>query len=435
MDKEQRKAELDRIKANAANIVMTGIPLNYMGSVSNVNVYKIPLKFLVYNKYNGRISSMVKSFEAQKYELNPEDTAHIKIIEQFLYDSKKDRNDKTMESLRKIGQQKYGIVTSDGYIIDGNRRAFLLNKLYRERENQKLSLQESDSCQYFKAIILDNIGEEKDIQQLETMYQMGEDEKLDYNPIEKYLKCKDLNALGYSDEEIAELMGESKSQVKKWRNTLILMESYLNHNEYDGIYTALEKTEDLFLQLQDALEAYKGRTGNAVTDWVYDDTDISDLKAIAFDYIRARYEGKEFRELIKNGRDYRSIFSNGSIWNTFRVSHVAEIIDDDEPVSETKKRATHDNFVKVFDSRDREWTEKNKDKLKNNLKRHSAKLDDIKDANQPDKLITKALDALSNIDIDDDSFLGCPGIDEKVNEINSLTWNMKQALKKKGKNN
>ncbi|MDA6854677.1 hypothetical protein OSL50_26375, partial [Escherichia coli] len=50
------------------------------------------------------------------------------IIEKFLYDSKVDRNKTTMESLLKNGQQRYGIVTSDGTIVDGNRRAMLLYK-------------------------------------------------------------------------------------------------------------------------------------------------------------------------------------------------------------------------------------------------------------------------------------------------------------------
>ena len=57
----------------------------------------------------------------------------------------------------------------------------------------------------------DGLMDAVDIQQLETIYQMGEDEKLDYNPIEKYLKCKELQRLGFTNKEISEFMSEKES--------------------------------------------------------------------------------------------------------------------------------------------------------------------------------------------------------------------------------
>lgn len=63
-----------------------------------------------------------------------------------------------------------------------------VNRLFYKREELGYSYEEVEKCKYFLAIILPDDAEEKDIQQLETIYQMGEDDKLDYNPIEKYLK-------------------------------------------------------------------------------------------------------------------------------------------------------------------------------------------------------------------------------------------------------
>lgn len=70
---------------------------------------------------------------------------------------------------------------------------------------------------------------------------MGEDDKLDYNPIEKYLKCKELKHLGFTEKQIAEFMSEKESQIKQWLEILTLMEEYLQEYDYDGIYTRLEK--------------------------------------------------------------------------------------------------------------------------------------------------------------------------------------------------
>lgn len=192
----------------------------------------------------------------------------------------------------------YGIVTSDGTIVDGNRRAMLLNRLFHKRDELGYSYEEVEKCKYFLAIILPDDAEEKDIQQLETIYQMGEDDKLDYNPIEKYLKCKELKRLGFSEEDIAGFMSEKPSQVKEWLSILDLMEDYLKEYDYEGIYTRLEKTEGPFVDLENYLDSYKKRGANVRSaDWTYTDSDISDLKLVCFDYIRARYEGKEFRDI------------------------------------------------------------------------------------------------------------------------------------------
>lgn len=154
MDAATRKAKLEEIKTNQLNQAMTGIPLRYKGTTRTEIVWRIPLDYLIYNKYNGRIGSDVLSYEKQNGELNAELDSDREIIETFLYESKVDRNKTTMESLLKIGQQRYGIVTSDGIIVDGNRRAMLLNRLFHKYEEYGYSYAEVEKSQYFLAIIL-----------------------------------------------------------------------------------------------------------------------------------------------------------------------------------------------------------------------------------------------------------------------------------------
>ena len=178
MDSATRKAKLEELKANQFNQAMTGIPLRYKGSTRTEIVWRIPLDYLIYNKYNGRIGSDVLSYERQNGDLNAELDTDRAIIEKFLYESKVDRNRTTMDSLLKNGQQRYGIVTSDGIIVDGNRRAMLLNRLFHQHDEMGLSYTQVEHCRYFLAIILPDDAEEKDIQQLETIYQMGEDTRL-----------------------------------------------------------------------------------------------------------------------------------------------------------------------------------------------------------------------------------------------------------------
>ena len=86
---------------------------------------------------------------------------------------------------------------------------------------------------------------------------MGEDEKVDYNPIEKYLKCKDLEDAGFTRDEIASFMGINKKEVDQNIEILELMDMYLSFYEYDGIYTMAEGHEDSFQKLNIALKQYK----------------------------------------------------------------------------------------------------------------------------------------------------------------------------------
>ena len=54
-----------------------------------------------------------------------------------------------MESLQEVGQQRYGIVTADGTIVDGNRRAMLLNRLFHKRDELNLYICSSRTLSIF----------------------------------------------------------------------------------------------------------------------------------------------------------------------------------------------------------------------------------------------------------------------------------------------
>ena len=430
MDAATRKAKLDELKCSQLNQAMTGIPLRYKGTTRTEIVWRIPLDLLIYNKYNGRIGSDVLSYEKQNGELNAEKDDDRKIIEKFLYESKVDRNKITMDSLLKNGQQRYGIVTSDGTIVDGNRRAMLLNRLFHKRDELGYTYAQVEHCKYFLAIILPDDAEEKDIQQLETIYQMGEDDKLDYNPIEKYLKCKELKRLGFSEEDIAQFMSEKPGQIKEWLKILALMEEYLQEYGYDGIYTRLEKTEGPFVDLQNYLESYAKQGANVRNmDWTYSDSDISDLKLVCFDYIRARYEGKEFRDIAKTGKD-GSIFFFKELWDDFLKQHQENTPVDEETVEELRQRCPGEDLSLLLKQRDNTWVEQAKGQLKGNLNRFSRRLEDKRDANKQADLLERALSALKSVDYEQSSFTEDPHIKEMVREISKITWEMKKILER-----
>lgn len=124
MTTEERKLKIKEISKGTP--VATGTKLKYQGEIREFDVYKIPLEFLVYNVENGRISSLVKSYKREYGDLDMTRETDMNKIAQFLFESSKDRNEKTMRDLAQNGQLEPGIITMDGVIVDGNRRASLL---------------------------------------------------------------------------------------------------------------------------------------------------------------------------------------------------------------------------------------------------------------------------------------------------------------------
>lgn len=411
---------------------MTGISITFQGKQKPFDAYLIPLDYLIYNKYNGRIGSLVKSYEAQNRPINPENPIDREIIEKFLWDSKPDRNKVTMRSLVQNHQLEYGIVTDKGVIIDGNRRAFLLNKIYRDRIEWEKQNHNVDHCKYFLGVILDAGADPKEISKLETMYQMGQDKKLDYNPIEKYLKCKDLkDKFKFGFQEIADMMGEQKSQIETWYEIMKLMDEYLDYLEYNGIYTRLDKREGQFVDLYNYLSRYSKQSKSPIPDWNYSDIDVAILKDICFDYIRAQYEGKEFRYIAQTSKK-EGIFCKGDIWKDFSRQHQKTIKNiKEQSVEELREKNKEADLSNLLLGRDNDWTKlvkEGKDGFEGNLRKSIRRIQDLNEENQPLILVTKARDALLAIDIDVDTFFD-ERIYELLVEINKVSHRYKTLIK------
>jgi len=409
------KAELKNIK-DTKTPEMTGVKVRYGNKVMSYDVYKIPLNLLVFNKDNGRIGTRVKSHEKQIGNINEYTEIGSNLIRQYLIDSKKDRNDKTLESLARNGQMRHGIVTSDGIIVDGNRRASLLTELYNNRDSfcNKFKLNDIDFTEHFLAIILDEDISKKEIHRLETEVQMGEDEKVDYNAIEKYLKVRDLLEDEFTPAEIGRMMGESTVQINTWLETLKLMDEYLSHFEYIGIYTMLDKREDQFLTLYKDLKKFTNKT--SYTNWAPSRRDISKLKLVGFDYIRSQYEGKEFRNLTKSKKDkIDGIFTDRATWENFYKSHIenSKIVNEDS-VEKIFEVASGNDYIEALIQRDKEFTTTVKKGFVENIKRNANKIETKILNDEPYKLMYEALELIKSIDTTQQNFYV-----DRVREINS----------------
>ena len=214
------------------------------GETKDYPVYKFPLEYLYYNDQNGRINTVYHRYISDHGKLTPEigNSKYNEIFEKFIFESKKQALKDTQISIFEKGQQEPGVILSDGRVIDGNRRFTALRRIQKETNIQ----------QYFEAVILsfdiNNKIDEKKIKELELDLQLGREERVSYDPIDRIFDV-------YNTIEVQRLMtpeeykkasgaGNTKGINKDLRlaNLIIKFLSIVapNENPIDKFYLARE---------------------------------------------------------------------------------------------------------------------------------------------------------------------------------------------------
>ena len=153
------------------------------GKAEDREVYKINIHNLFYNDENGRIATFMAEYNSNHDEpitsLSFEE--YNDIIMKYVKNSGSSSKYKTTkENIASLGQLKTGIILEDGRVIDGNRRFTCLRELYEETKKEKYL--------YFECFVLPvplRIEDRIAIKTLELNYQFGEDQREDYNPIDR----------------------------------------------------------------------------------------------------------------------------------------------------------------------------------------------------------------------------------------------------------
>ena len=116
-------------------------------------VYMVPLGLLRFRKENGRISSSVKTFERLTGRLDPADSEAQDVLRSFLREKDPEKTDELKQLLLADGQREPGIITADGFLINGNRRKVALDELRCKHSSE-------DRFQTMKVVILPDEDEE-----------------------------------------------------------------------------------------------------------------------------------------------------------------------------------------------------------------------------------------------------------------------------------
>ena len=424
---EARKDHLKEILRDSTPISTVKVPGH-----GSQNVYRIPLQFLSYNPYNTRFLSQAKTWQKRLgRRLSNENPEDVRKIEEFLWSYKKDKNENTIHSLIKEGQLQPGVVTLDGLILAGNRRFRLLNEIDRNPDKYDTLHASIAGLKFFEAAILDTVLSEKEIVRYESFYQYGAEDKVDYDPIQKYIAAQEQKDYGFELSEIAAnfaaLTNGDTKIVQKWLDVYELMAEYLKYIGEPEIYTALSGTEESFLNLLDTKKSLE-RGSTQSKSWDYDQMDIADLQLRYFDFIRVGKSTHDFRI-------FKKVFLDKNRWGDFNTN-VQETVDkaaEEVPsLDEYRRRFPEETEDNISVIRNNDYKEKTEDKLNQIYGDEKAYLISKEGEETPLKTAQQAYQKLeklaSFLDRDADRIANLDELLDKVRDIQKLVGKIKMKI-------
>jgi len=282
----QNAAKIDSYLRDFSNCILDYPErVRIQDKMTNISVYRLPLELLFYNVANGRFAAeyLAKKNELKR-ELNSENPEDVKEIEKMLRNQSPSKTQWLKNNLKDVGQEEPGIITNDGYVINGNRRMSVLTLLVTE----------DSKYGYMNVGRLPTNVSESDIYKIELGKQMARDQKLDYGPINELLKIKHGLDSGLNEEQIASTIGFSVDEIKEKIDRLELIKEYLEFIGEPNNFKAAEKINEHFIDLQNNIFSKKQQKRQQ-----FSPLELLNMKEIAFATIKGGIPHLELRKIPK----------------------------------------------------------------------------------------------------------------------------------------
>jgi len=344
-------------------------------------VYEVRTDFLRYRKDNGRISSDIISYERDHGPLKEQSSKSQEIIRSFLKEKDKDKTNELVNSILHDSQRDAAVITSDGFLVNGNRRKMALEILYEKSKDPKY--------QWMKVVILPGKDDHdqggpptiKEIEQIENRYQLQSEGKAEYSKFDRALSIRRKLQAGMTLEE--QLRDDpsythltqkefKKKQIEyeeEYLKPLECIDKYLKWLNRDGLYNSISsKSGDKEGRWQAFLDYYlkvwkKLENENTRLKLDIDEQDVGNIEEIAFKIIRKR----EFPNVAKLHQIMRYLLS----WYKNEDSRKALFRILDEVDDDLLDKEKVDEYGKELSERDkdRKWAAQNQESLIRNVKK------------------------------------------------------------------
>lgn len=412
--------------------------------------YKVPLDFLRFRKDNGRIASDVLTYENNKGPLNEATDFGQTELKKFLEKKDPDPTVELMNSIIKEGQELPAIITADGFLINGNRRKMVMEKL-------SIANKGNADYKYLKVIILPGLGENEpppsveEIEQIENRYQFQRDGKAEYYNFDMALAVKrkldigmDLEEILLDDPNYESLKGNKlQDKIKKFRDEYLeplkCIDKYLEFLKRPGHYnTVSEGRGDSQGRWQAFLDYYNSVHKKMLNEKEriklgIEDGDEGKIENIAYRIIRKR----DFAQIDKKPhqimRDIPKLIQNpNSKKELFKLLKIGFDLPENELVDE-------EGLAISEKTKDDLWANKNARDLIWHLKKAYEYVEQKKEMDTPFELLTAALEKLNHPNMDvtvieierlNEAMKLSRDIQAKANELEHLMYDAKKSKDK-----
>ena len=326
-------------------------PISLKGEKKLLDVYRLPAAMLFYNIRNGRFAAEYNEMiRKEGGYLNPEDRTDEEKIKRLLLSLDEGETKRTYNDLKIREQWNCGIITDDGYLIDGNRRKAIMSEIYKDTGQKK--------WKYLKVARLDGSVTPEDLWALEAGIQLGKDEIVRYGPINELLKIREGIKAGLSERAIVNaLYGYDKEEeIRDKVDRLELIEQYLIFIGKPKRYSLVKQNAEHFINLQSIIKNCTRRS--------YRPDRIVKIKHVTFQLIMEGIQHLEIRkinQMVENDLD-DAIQDIEKAWTDLTPAppedptvhemierETSEIIDEFDSESEEDMSLTRTRFINATD--------------------------------------------------------------------------------------
>ena len=412
------------------------------GGSGEFPVYTVPLELLRFRKENGRISSSVKTHERLVGPLDSADSIAQDKLRQFLREKDPEKTDELKRLLLATGQREPGIITADGFLINGNRRKVALDELSLTR---------------MKVVILPGQNDEggpptlKEIEQIENRYQLQAEGKAEYYAFDAALSIRDKETSGYSldeqmrDDPLYKRMGEAdfKKAVKKRRKEMLdpldRIDDYLDTVRRPGEYSAVSKglgdPEGRWQAFHDLSQSFvsKAKAARGLRTMGIDEDEAGQILQASYSVIRMR-DVPTFGKLHTIMRDLHKYCKHGK-------QHLLKIATDVKHQLPNGEEIDAGGTPLPKDTVESKWKAKYKEEITRNLAKAREATESGGEKSAPLRLLEEALQKLNhgsmivdNIEVGKrtEALRIAGEIKKRISELNGEIYERKKTAKSYG---
>ena len=269
------------------------------------DIVKVPIGLLRFRKDNGRIASNVLDYEHTTAAFDEGNEESQILLGDFLAKKDPEKTDILSKNIQHSGQREPAIITCDGFLINGNRRKMVMDRLRSKHPG-------GEKFQYMNVVILPGKEDEGgpptllEIEKLENRYQLQSEGKSEYYGFDRALSIRRKIEIGLTlEDQISDdpqYAGATKVEIQKaikdisknYLDPLKCVDRYLKQfkreKQYHSVSSHIGDSEGRWQAFLDYSNTYNTKFSNQsyLLEHEIEEDEIGEIEEAAFDIIRLR---------------------------------------------------------------------------------------------------------------------------------------------------